>query len=286
MADVFDKKKIRKVYHDVRKHQLIEQLIRRFSTNKDDIRKTALTQACVAGCRRVLELGCAFGSFTESLQGMLHPDARICGLDIIPEYKPFFLEACRRAGYRGNFSAAGISQIRKYPDQSFDLIICSFALYFFADMIPQIARILTKDGKFIAITHYQSNMQELIFVTKNILRRNNLLADDELLPIEIITSRFSAENGRELLAHNFHKVISIDFENRLIFQPQEIMLFIEYFRFKSPFFLIGTNTDPEMIAGELVSELERIASTEKEINMCKDDGIFICTEPYTAKEQM
>jgi hypothetical protein len=42
MSEVLDKKKIRKVFRDVQKHLAIAQLIRRFSTNKEDIRKTAL----------------------------------------------------------------------------------------------------------------------------------------------------------------------------------------------------------------------------------------------------
>jgi ubiquinone/menaquinone biosynthesis C-methylase UbiE len=137
MAEVFDKKKIRQVFRDVQKHLLIGQLIRRFSTNKDDIRQTALGQIDLSNCRNVLELGCAFGAFTEALKDKLHPAAKITGLDIVPEYKPFFLEACGRAGYAGTFSSSGINQIKKYSAASFDLIICSYALYFFAGMIPE-----------------------------------------------------------------------------------------------------------------------------------------------------
>ena len=203
MAEVFDKKRIRKVFRNVQKHQLIEQLIRQFSTNKEDIRKNALLSADISSCQNVLELGCAFGSFTESLKDMLHPNARIYGLDIVPEYEPFFLEACKRAGYEGTFSSAGVDEVRKYPAQSFDLVICSFALYFFVDAIPDIARVLKKDGKFIAITHYQSNMQELIVVIRKVLEQNKLLAGNKPLPIEVIINQFSAENGWELLKQEF-----------------------------------------------------------------------------------
>ena len=285
MADVFDKKKIRKVFHNVQKHRLIEQLIRQFSTNKEDIRKNALLPADISSCQNILELGCAFGSFTESLKGRLHPEAKINGWDIVPEYKPFFLDACKRAGYEGTFSSSGVNQIKKYPTHSFDLVICSFALYFFAEMIPEIARVLKKDGKFITITHCQSNMRELIAITRKILEQNKLLADNEPLPIEVIIRQFSAENGRELLNKNFDQVISIDFKNSLIFQPHEINFFIEYFLFKSPFFLIGTKPDSNIIIDQLVHELQNIAAAEKIINMCKDDRIFICSQPFLIKEQ-
>jgi ubiquinone/menaquinone biosynthesis C-methylase UbiE len=280
MAEVFDKKRIRKVFRNVQKHQLIEQLIRQFSTNKEDIRKNALLSADISSCQNVLELGCAFGSFTESLKGILHPNARISGLDIVPEYKPFFLEACKRAGYEGTFSSVGVDQIRKYAAQSFDLVICSFALYFFVDMIPEIARVLKKGGRFITITHYQSNMQELIVIIRRILEQNKLLADNKLLPIEVIINQFSAENGRELLEKYFGRINSIDFKNRLIFQQPEINFFIEYFHFKSPFFLTGTKTAGNLVIDQLISELQNIAAAEKVINMCKDDRIFICSEPF------
>ena len=183
MSEVLDKKKIRKVFRDVQKHLAIAQLIRRFSTNKEDIRKTALSHVDLSDCRNVLELGCAFGAFTEALKDKLHPDAEITGIDIIPEYKPFFLEACHLAGYEGFFSSSGIDRIKKYITQSFDLIICSYALYFFPDMIQEIAHILNKDGVFITITHSQADMQETVGIIKEILKQNNLLNDEQVLPI-------------------------------------------------------------------------------------------------------
>lgn len=214
MAGVLDKKKIRQVFRKVQKHRCIEQLIRRFSSNKADIRITALNQVDLTHCQNILELGCAFGSFTEALKNRLHPQARITGLDIVPEYELFFLEACKRAGYSGTFSSTGVNSIKKYPAGAFDLVICSFALYFFIDIIPEIARVL-KNGFFITITHSSCNMQELIALTKTILKKNKLLSNNELLPMEIILRQFSAENGASLLSPHFRRIQQIDFDNSL-----------------------------------------------------------------------
>jgi ubiquinone/menaquinone biosynthesis C-methylase UbiE len=284
MAEVLDKKKIRKVFRDVQKHLSIAQLIRRFSTNKEDIRKTALEQTDLSNCQNVLELGCAFGAFTEALQDKLHPEAKITGIDIIPEYKPFFLEACRRAGYSGYFFSSGIDKIKKSPSGSFDLVLCSYALYFFADMIPEIARVLKKDGLFITITHSQAGMREIVVIVKKILKQNNSLDDKQSLPIELIFEQFSAENGEKLLHPFFGGILAIDFKNTLVFQPQEIGSFIDYFQFKKSFFLTGTDAHNKTIINRLMRELQDSAMKKNLVTMCKDDKIFICSQPFIQKD--
>lgn len=284
MADFLDKKKIRQVFRKVLKHRHIEKLIRQFSSNKEDIRLKALNEVDISSCRHVLELGCAFGAFAEALKGRLQPHASITGLDMIAEYEPFFLEACKRAGYRGTFSSSGVHTIKKFPPESFDLIICSFALYFFVEMIPEIARILKKDGIFITITHDQCNMEELICITRKTLEEYNLLPKNKLLPIELIVRQFSAENGEEMLRPYFSRIQKINFANSLIFQPWEIYFFIDYYQFKSPFFLIGTGADQKNIVDKLLHKLQDIGAESKLITMCKDDAIFICSKSSIVKE--
>ncbi|MGP8152828.1 MAG: class I SAM-dependent methyltransferase [Smithella sp.] len=284
MSEVFNNKKIRKVFRDVQKHLAIAQLIRRFSTNKEDIRKTALKQVDLSNCRNALELGCAFGAFTEALKDKLHPEAKITGLDIVPEYKPFFLEACRSAGYSGFFSPSGIDRIKKYPSGSFDLVICSYALYFFADMIPEIARVLKNDGFFITITHSQADMLEIISIIKKIVNQNNSPDDKQSLPIEIIFDQFSAENGEMLLHPFFGRIQAIDFKNTLAFKPQEIDRFFDYFQFKKSFFLTGSDANNKTVINELMRELQDIAMKNNLVTICKDDRIFICSRSSITEE--
>ncbi|HDQ03014.1 MAG TPA: class I SAM-dependent methyltransferase [Deltaproteobacteria bacterium] len=284
MANILDKNQISQIFRDARKHQRIGQIIRRFSTNKEDIRQIALKNLDLSSCRNVLELGCAFGAFTEALKGRLHPQAKITGLDMLAEYESFFLDACRRAGYAGEFSARGVEQIIKYPAASYDLIICSYALYFFPDLIEDIARVLTGDGFFITITHSEADMRELVNIIKKILKKNNFLADNQALPIENIIGRFNAQNGADLLRKHFGRVQSIDFKNTLIFPPGEINYFLEYFQFKQSFFLTEAQTKKQDIMDELSRELQNTAQTGKSINMCKDDIIFIASQPLAAKE--
>jgi len=222
-----------------------------------------------------------FGAFTEALQSRLHPDAKITGVDIIPEYRPFFLDACRWSGYEGSFSSSGIDRIKKYHPASFDLIICSYALYFFPEIIPDIARILKNDGFFITITHSNKDMSEMVEIVKKILRQNNSIGETQSLPIEIIFEQFSAENGESLLRPFFSTIVSKDFRNTLIFQPQEINNFMDYFQFKKSFFLSEHDAKDETIMHQLFAELQNTAMKNNFITMCKDDKIFICSEPLT-----
>ncbi len=264
-------------------HREMERIIRRCSTNPDDIRQKALNPVDLTSCRNVLELGCAFGSFTGALKGRLHPQAFITGLDIIPEYKPFFLNACEKAGYRGSFSSDGVHQISGLPPSGVDLILCSFALYFFLEVLPEIARILKPDGLFITITHASGNMRELIDLIRSILRSHRIIEPDDVLPIEEILKALSAENGESLLAAHFSGIVKIDFPNTLVFPPQEIEAFIDYYRFKRPFFLAGTPPHADLILPDLTRTMAGMAAQRQTVTMCKDDAIFICSKPRTSK---
>ncbi len=154
--------RILSVFSRVDDHRRIASLIRNHSTNTQDIRTIALDAIDTRAARSILELGCGFGSFLGALEGRISPEGHLTGIDIVPAYKEPFLEACRRIGVQGRFLAEGAQRISACPDRSYDLILCSFALYFFPEVIPHIARILRPGGVFIAITHDRRNMGELM----------------------------------------------------------------------------------------------------------------------------
>ncbi|MFH1081174.1 MAG: hypothetical protein V1766_13100 [Pseudomonadota bacterium] len=57
---------IQKVFRDVHEHQRVAGLIQRFSTNKGNVQEIALEGLEFRIYRQILDLGCAFGSFTDS----------------------------------------------------------------------------------------------------------------------------------------------------------------------------------------------------------------------------
>ena len=204
--------------------------------------------------------------------------AVVTGVDVVGGYEKVFLETCREAGLEGKFLGGSASLIKKLPVRSFDLILCSYALYFFTDLIPAISRILTANGFFVAITHDRNNMKELIAVTKDVLARNNMLKEKEL-PLETIISQFSSENGMNLLAPWFGQVKMVDYFNSLVFRPEDGTKITEYVHFKGPFLLTGTEYEMEWVVQLLSIQFQQASFLQHGFTISKNDRIFICSLP-------
>ncbi|NPU83191.1 MAG: methyltransferase domain-containing protein [Syntrophaceae bacterium] len=274
---------IQSVFGDIPGHRAIAGIIRSHSTNSRDVRHYALEGLDLSKCGDILELGCAFGPFTETLQGRVSPAGVVVGVDIVEAYDEPFLDACRRAGLRGRFLAEGVPVVRSFPEASFDLVLCSFALYFFPEVIPEVARILRPGGLFVVITHDRNNMGELADLIREILAREGDLPEGRL-PVEAIVARFSAENGEALLAPWFGRIDALDYRNTLVFPSSDIPQILRYIRFKSPFLLTGTSrTVPDLIL-LLERELHQWIRNAGSIRLSKNDRIFRCRLPQPRKD--
>ena len=272
------------VFLDVEAHRLTADIIRKFSTNKEDIRDLALDGLNLKACKAILDLGCGFGFFTQALKNRVHPEAFVRGIDIIEAYEPLFLRSCKDAGLHGAFSSEGVHRIQKLEDGQFDLILCSYALYFFPEIIPDISRLLTGEGLFITITHSSENMADLIDAAKEALKEKKMFSGDTL-PIEGIIRRFSSENGLQLLSPWFGGIRSVEYPNNLVFLPDDLPRIVEYFRFKSPFFLSGTAYSSETVTRLLRGYLEKVFLARNQFTISKDDTIFIAEKPLRKKER-
>jgi SAM-dependent methyltransferase len=277
-GEMSEQVQIEKVFQDVHQHQRVAELIQRFSTNKGNVQKIALEGLDLRNCRQILDLGCAFGSFSEKLKGRVAPDATATGVDIIAAYAPLYLAACGRASIRGQFFSTGAPLLKTFPERSLDLALCSYALYFFPEVIPEVAHLLRPEGIFAVITHYRRNTGELIDLTKRILEANGLMQEKDL-PLETITDRFSADNGEALLKPWFGKVEIMDFTNTLVFTREDTEYLLEYFRFKSPLYLTDAGLDVEAILPLILENLSRSSCERNGMTISKDDRIFICSLP-------
>jgi ubiquinone/menaquinone biosynthesis C-methylase UbiE len=284
MQEDTKKPEVVKVFFDILAHKLTADLIKKHSSNSEDIRQIALDRLPLKRCRNILDLGCGFGFFSEALKGKVHPKAEILGLDVIEAYEPSFLEACKKAGIKGRFAASGVSFIKDFPDASFDLILCSYALYFFPELIPEISRILKRQGFFIVITHDTRNMEELIQAAKEILRAGGKIQSN-YLPIEEIINQFSAQNGDALLKPWFGEIQSADYKNALTFKATEFPQVVEYFRFKGPFFVSGTDMNVDSFVDLLSVYVQELCMAKNGFVISKDDRIFVCSLPLYKRSE-
>lgn len=267
-----------RVYGNIPRHQHIADLIRKRSTNKCDIRDVALETINFKSISSILDLGCGFGFFTEALAGKISPRTIITGVDLIPGHEPLFLQACNQAGVQGHFIPGHASLIADFEDRSYDLVLCSYALYFFPETVPHIARILKPRGLFVTITHDSRNMGDLFECIKKIMDRH-YARKKFLLPVEKIIRQFSAENGAAVLGSCFGQVDIVDYPNTLVYPLDDLHEIIDYFHFKSPFFLTGTQIEQNDIVDHLPELLQHHSPNKNDVVISKNDRIFICSDP-------
>ena len=266
------------VFRDVDLHAAIADIIVRHSTNHQDIRQIALFGLDLRSYRKILDLGCGFGFFSQALKGKVHPQAKIMGIDVWADYQDQFINATQKAGMEAEFYATDINVLDKLPYSSFDLIICSYSLYFFPERIPRIANLLNRNGTFITLTHASPHMIQLIDIIKTCLRSFGI--DTACyLPEEKLINRFSSENGRRLLTPWFGKVKEIEYKNSLKFTQSQSDDFIKYLRFKRMYFIPGTSSSKANILPLLEECLTKRLCAEKEFIISKNDIVFICTNP-------
>ncbi len=196
------RKNLAAVFNDTDSHVKVAKIICDHLINFQDIRNIALEDVDFSNVHNILDLGCGFGYFTRGLKDKIHPDTIIKGIDCHSKYKQLYLQACSDTGIHGSFISDGISAINTFEPNSVDLILCSYALYFFPDYIEQISRVLKDDGTFVVITHAMPHMNEFTQYVKDILYSTGIECR-EPLPYESLIEGFSNENGEKLLIDRF-----------------------------------------------------------------------------------
>ncbi|MDO9514468.1 MAG: class I SAM-dependent methyltransferase [Syntrophales bacterium] len=274
---------IRKTYGAVQDHVETRRLISRYSVNREDIRESALGGLDLAGVEDALDLGCAYGFFTEKLAGRLKEGAAITGLDLAGKVnRELFLAVVASMGYRGRFVAGSADLICDMDSGSLDLVVASYSLYFFPHLIGEIARLLRPGGVFIAITHTEASLQEVIRLIPGCVRSVGLEAPGEPA-IGRLLRAFSLENGEAQLRGHFGRIERIPFENDLSFPRDDIEACIDYLgKKRNLLFKEIFDTNPQRIDEALsyfYRELRKSASRQGSVVITKDDCIFRCFDP-------
>ena len=132
--------KLAEVFRDVHTHKEVAGIIIRHLTSKRDVRYEALKTLNLRNSRNILDLGCGFGFFTRALKGKIPAGSRVTGIDRYPEYQQLYLESCEETGIPGNFLGDGVCSIREIPDNTIDLVICSYAMNFLNPCFHEVIR--------------------------------------------------------------------------------------------------------------------------------------------------
>lgn len=275
---IYDRTDIETVYEQVHDLLITKDIIRTYSTNKGDIRKTALEGLDLSEIKSVLELGCGYGFFIEALVNRLHPGAEITGIDIVENNMEAYLNTVLATGYKAVFIKDDVDIINKYPDDSFDLIIACYSLYFFPHLIPFISRILKNDGFFIAVTHSAESLGTAVDIIHKSL--NELDIKGGSLSISKLFSSFSAENGYGLLSPYFSTVTPIDYENTLVFSKDNAEDCFHYIEMKKNLIykdVIDSNPSRlQDLKKVIYKNILEYAEINNGITLNKNDRIFRC----------
>jgi len=274
---------IAEVFRNAEMHRKVSRIVASHLVNRQDIRSLALNGQNISDSKQILDLGCGFGFFTEGLKDKVHPDAVVTGVDRFPEYEWFFLQSAEKAKLKARFLSNGSSIIRKMPSSSFDLVLCSYAMYFFTDIINEIPRVLKENGIFVTITHSIPHMQEFTSYVRNIVL-NNGISLKKALPYEALISRFSNINGLNLLKDSFKDIKTEDFKTMLVFHEDQFDDFCQYFNFKHNFFIPESIDSNDKLHKLVAYSIKRDLESHRTLEITKDDIIFICSGPIKKDE--
>lgn len=280
--NLYSEKDITTTYEQVYDLLLTRYIIKNYSTNKKDIRDIALHGLNCKKTTKVLELGCGYGFFIEKLKGKLHDYSVIIGIDMVENNREPFLHSVSSIQYKGEFIAGNADIIKQMANASFDMIITSYSLYFFPDLIPEISRILAPDGVFIAITHSKNTLQEAIYFIISCMNSLGYVSNEEIR-INKLFSAFSMEDGKHQLEKYFNMIERLDYNNSMIFKAENINDLIFYIQqkknliYKDVFDLMPDTIDAMLkcVENKLLEHIKIHGS----IVLNKDDAVFRCYKP-------
>lgn len=170
----------------------------------------------------ILDVGCGAGKQCFSYLAHLSGKATITGGDVSEELLAKAREENQKLGNRVRFQSLNFNETFPFPDNTFDIVSCSFAIYYAEDIpftIREMHRVL-KPGGFLFTTGPMPENKQLFY---DIISE----ATEKTIPPMPGSSRYSSEI-LDSVKETFSEVEVIVFENPLTFPTVEP--FISYTR--------------------------------------------------------
>lgn len=271
-------RKLSEIFTDTLHHETVAKIIRDYSTNKIDIRNIALEGLQLQDCKTALDFGCGFGYFTRALKDRINPECKILGIDLCPENEASYLESTRIANLNGEFSGTDEKVILTIPTDTVDLVICSYALYFFPAIISEISRVLKPSGVFISITHSKTHLTEVLSFIRDVFEELGI-QKPESLPCQSLLDNFNDINGYQLLSPWFSNIEEKNYNNSLHFEISDSEDLKKYFNFKQGHFIEDNFDYKDKVFNEMMNRISVLFQQGRTFKITKNDTVFICKEP-------
>jgi len=262
-------------YEDPASHAAVSEIIRRRSVNRQDVRQAVLEGLDLSSARRVLDLGCGFGFMSEAIAARCAPEACVTGVDAWEANREPFRRQLASTQRGVRFVRMKVGDKLPWPDASYDLVVCSYSLYFFPRIIPEIERILAPSGLLLAVTHSEGSYAGLLRAIAHGGTGSGSVP---------LVARFSAENAPDRLHRHFRAVSSVSYPNRLRFGAEHREELLAFVRFKLP--VLMADVGPGMVVPPAVLRaLDRWMSRHGELQIEKDDACFRCWASRRTSEE-
>ena len=229
----------------------------KYSVNKTGFGNWIASHYPIAPGDRILELGCGTGSMWKE-QLALVQGARLHLTDL----SEGMVKAARENLPGQENLTFGVADIQSlpYPDSSFDLVIANMMLYHVPDLelgLSQVRRVLKKGGRFCCATYGVHGIVEFV---AELLREEHVQG--------CVGTRFTLQNGREILSRHFSRVERLDYPDALA--VTDVTDFAEYV-----YSLSGLSGIASVERERLLRALEA-KMADGVLHVPKEYGMFIC----------
>jgi len=270
------KRKTMKIEYQETSNDLLTRINIHDAFGSRDIDKWMLEVLPLKQDMKILDVGCGAGKQCFSYLAHLSGKAEITGGDVSDELLAKAKEENQKLGNRVTFQTLNFNEPFPFPESTFDLVSCSFAIYYAEDIpftISEMHRILKPGGYLFTTGPMPENKQMFYDVIKE--------ATGKEIPPMPGSSRYASEILNSI-ENQFSKVQTLIFKNPLTFPSIEP--FIAYTRASlsedrllwNTFFT--TKDDFEKIMESITAVAEKWIKRDGKLVMTKVVGGFLATK--------